>query len=362
MSLYRHEEITRWTVLHQQKRRIQSRPPPPAGPLRPHLHHAGPAYRPLLRRHTPTQRTITVWPSDAALTLQDCFQRTDWQIFSEAAALEGQVDLEEYTSAVLGYISKCAEDVTTTRTITVYPNQKPWLNAEVRSLLKARDAAFRSGDRLALRATRRRLIAGVKRAKATYARRIEGHFTSNDPRSMWRDIKCITDYSTRDAQCPRDPSLPDALNTFYVRFDDPNTSPSTRLTPPPGKEPLSVTPAEISVFEAMPQRPGRYSQVTKRKIEENSFQGVPLHTGQASDRNLDQREFFGSLARNLEKCMLSQGKDQRGYNKLIDDLKVLYPQYWPQDAAALFGEGEVETLCQKFGIENPRNAIRAYRE
>ena len=57
--------------------------------------------------------------------------------------------------------------------------------------------------------------------------------------------------------------------------------------------------------------------------------------------------------------MLSQGKDQRGYNKLIDDLKVLYPQYWPEDAAALFGEGEVETLCQQFDIENPRNAIQA---
>ncbi|KAI3369629.1 hypothetical protein L3Q82_025345 [Scortum barcoo] len=65
---------------------------------------------------------------------------------------EGEVDLEDYTSAVLGYISKCTEDVTSTRTVTEYPNQKPWLNAEVRSLLKARDAAFRSGDRLALRA------------------------------------------------------------------------------------------------------------------------------------------------------------------------------------------------------------------
>ncbi|KAE8280140.1 hypothetical protein D5F01_LYC22280 [Larimichthys crocea] len=107
---------------------------------------------------------------------------------------------------------------------------------------------------------------------------------------------------------------------------------------------------EIRVFEAMSQRPGRYSQVTKRGIEENSFQGVPLHTGRASDRNLDQREFFGSLAWNLEKRMLSQGKDQKGYIKLIDDLKVLYPQYWPQDAAALFGEGEVETLCQKLGM------------
>ncbi|KAI3362739.1 hypothetical protein L3Q82_001805 [Scortum barcoo] len=190
-----------------------------------------PAYRPLLRRHTPTQRTITVWPSDAVPALQDCFQRTDWQIFREAAVREGEVDLEEYTSAVLGYISKCTEDVTSTRTVTGYPNQKPWLNAEVRSLLKARDAAFRSGDRLALRAARRQLTAGVKRAKAAYAQRIQGHFTSNDPRSMWRGIKCITDYNTRDAQCPRDPSLPDALNNFYARFDD--TSPSTRFTPPP---------------------------------------------------------------------------------------------------------------------------------
>ncbi|KAI3376533.1 hypothetical protein L3Q82_016993 [Scortum barcoo] len=175
----------------------------------------------------------------------DCFQRTDWQIFREAAVREGEVDLEDYTSAVLGYISKCTEDVTSTRTVTGYPNQKPWLNAEVRSLLKARDAAFRSGDRLALRAARRQLTAGVKRAKTAYAQRIQGHFTSNDPRSMWRGIKCITDYNTRDAQCPRDPSLPDALNNFYARFDDPNTSPSTRFTPPPGEEPLRVTAAEV---------------------------------------------------------------------------------------------------------------------
>ncbi|KAI3361850.1 hypothetical protein L3Q82_002181 [Scortum barcoo] len=190
-------------------------------------------------RHTPTQRTITVWPSDDAVpALQDCFQRTDWQIFREAAVREGEVDLEEYTSAVLGYISKCTEDVTSTRTVTDYPNQKPWLNAEVRSLLKAsRDAAFRSGDRLALRAARRQLTAGVKRAKAAYAQRIQGHFTSNDPRSMWRGIKCITDYNTRDAQCPRDPSLPDALSTTSTPALM-TPSPSTRFTPPPGEEPL----------------------------------------------------------------------------------------------------------------------------
>ncbi|KAI4893078.1 hypothetical protein NFI96_011541 [Prochilodus magdalenae] len=200
---------------------------------------------PPLRRSRPTQKTITVWPGDADAVLQDCFGCTDWHVFREAAESEGELDLEDYTSAVLGYISKCVEDVTTTKTVTCYPNQKPWLNGEVRSLLKARDAAFRSGDAQELRRARRELTAGVKRAKAAYALKIQGHFSSQDPRSMWRGIKCITDYKTRDAQCSKDPSLPEALNKFYARFEDPDTPPSIRLTPTPGEVPLSVTPAEV---------------------------------------------------------------------------------------------------------------------
>lgn len=120
-------------------------------------------------------------------------------IVRQLAEYKGEVDLEECTSAVLGYISKCFDDVTTTRTVTIYPKQKSWLNA-VRSLLKARDAAFRSGDKEALRAARRDLT-GIK------AQKVQGHFSSNDPGGMWKGIKCITDYYTRGAQCPRDPSL-----------------------------------------------------------------------------------------------------------------------------------------------------------
>lgn len=70
--------------------------------------------------------------------LQDCSQCTDWQIFRDAPVHEEEVDLKDYTSPVLNYINKYTEDVTKTRAVTDYPNQKPWLNMEVRSLLKAR--------------------------------------------------------------------------------------------------------------------------------------------------------------------------------------------------------------------------------
>ncbi|KAK1806963.1 hypothetical protein P4O66_005446, partial [Electrophorus voltai] len=64
--------------------------------------------------------------------------------FKEAATDGGTVNLEEYTASVTGYISKCIDDVTVSKTITTCPNQKPWMTAEVHMLLRTRDSAFRT--------------------------------------------------------------------------------------------------------------------------------------------------------------------------------------------------------------------------
>lgn len=42
-------------------------------------------------------------------------------------------------------------------------------------------------------------------------------------------------------------------------------------------------------------------------------------------------------------CMFSQGLlDEIGYNKLIEELKVLYKQYWPEDTSVMYVETEAE--------------------
>ncbi len=94
-----------------------------------------PSYNPVLNKMKPTNKTITVWPNDAASVLLDCFASTDWQIFKEAAKSAGEVDLDEYASSLTSYIRKCVDDVTSMRIITIHPNQKPWMNAEVRTPL-----------------------------------------------------------------------------------------------------------------------------------------------------------------------------------------------------------------------------------
>lgn len=55
--------------------------------------------------------------------------------------------------------------VTVEKTIQVYPNQKPWMTSQVRSLLWARDAAFSSGDRALYSTARANLRRGIKDAR-----------------------------------------------------------------------------------------------------------------------------------------------------------------------------------------------------
>ncbi|KAL0152345.1 hypothetical protein M9458_052068 [Cirrhinus mrigala] len=199
-----------------------------------------PAYRPLLKLAKPVQKQITVWPDDATSTLQDCFQYTDWNMFREAATYNNHTDLHEYTKTVTVYIKKCIDDVTVTKTITTRANQKPWMTAEDRGLLKTRDDAFRSGDKAALKTARANLYHGIKQAKRLYAQK-NNHFTdSKDTRSLWQAIQTITDYKPLPQTCDDDTTLPDALNEFYTRFEMQNDTPAQKLPTTPNNQALCL--------------------------------------------------------------------------------------------------------------------------
>lgn len=69
------------------------------------------------------------YPEGTSSQLQDCFKRTNWDIFANP-------DLEEYTSTILCYICTCVDNVTINKHIWVYPNQKPQITKQVKTLLR----------------------------------------------------------------------------------------------------------------------------------------------------------------------------------------------------------------------------------
>ncbi len=98
-----------------------------------------PAYIPLRRKAKPETKTVQTWPEGALGQLQDCFLTTDWKVFEHP-------ELQVYTDSVLSYIMHCTDTVTVRKKVQVYPNRKHWMTSAVRALLKARNAAFKSGD------------------------------------------------------------------------------------------------------------------------------------------------------------------------------------------------------------------------
>ncbi len=186
-----------------------------------------PAYRQKLKREAPTLRTIQCWSDQSDATLQDCFDHVDWDMFRAAS----DDDIEAYSDSVTCFIRKCIDDVVPNKTIRIYPNQKPWINSDVR-----KQASYN-------------LRRSIKAAKRQYKNKVEEHFNNNNPRSMWQGINNITGFKgTKPATVNIAASLPDELNTFYARFEAHNTAHTENAHTTAAEEvsPLTLSVADVT--------------------------------------------------------------------------------------------------------------------
>ncbi len=158
-------------------------------------------------------------------------------------------DIEEYSDSVTCFIRTCIEDVIPTKIIRIYPNQKPWINSDVRSALSARTSAFKSRNTDDRKQASYDLRRSIKAAKRQYKNKVEEQFNNNNPRSMWQGINNITGFKgNKPATVNIAASLPDELNTFYARFEAHNTA-HTECAPTAAAEevsPLSLSVADVT--------------------------------------------------------------------------------------------------------------------
>lgn len=90
-------------------------------------------------------------------------------------------DIDKYTDSVSAYISKCIDDVVPRVSVRTFPNQKPWVNGNVRAKLRARSSAYNSGDPEALRKSRCDLRRAIRDGKRDYRDKLESNYLSSDP-------------------------------------------------------------------------------------------------------------------------------------------------------------------------------------
>ncbi|KAK3508958.1 hypothetical protein QTP70_015369, partial [Hemibagrus guttatus] len=189
------------------------------------------AYGSLVRRSKPVLKLVKTWPEGVISALQDCFECTDWDMFREAAPNGDSINLEEYTTSVTSYISKCIDDVTISKSITTRSNQKLLMIEKVCALLKSRDSAFRAGDKDALRTARAKLSRAI-----------------------------------REAKCTR--PLPE--QRFYTQFEAQNDVTARKTIPPPEDKVLCLTTADVrkSLCRVNPRKAAGPDKIPGRVLRE----------------------------------------------------------------------------------------------
>ncbi|MCI4377016.1 hypothetical protein PGIGA_G00198560 [Pangasianodon gigas] len=162
-----------------------------------------------------------------------------------AATLEdSSVCIQDYAEYVTGYISTCVDNIVPTIQVRKFPNQKPWINSQVRHMLRARSVAFATGNETEYKAAKYRLRRAITAAKRQYKEKLDSFYSTADARRMWQGLQHITDYkTTTNTTISLSDSLPDDLNTFYARFetsslvDTERTHTHTRTTQSPSPPP-----------------------------------------------------------------------------------------------------------------------------
>ncbi|KAI3370791.1 hypothetical protein L3Q82_007331 [Scortum barcoo] len=74
-------------------------------------------------------------------------------------------------------------------TVRCYPNNKPWVTREVKTVLNKKKAAFRSRDREAMKAAQQEVKHCVKEAKDSYRRKVEQKLRENNMREVWEGVR-----------------------------------------------------------------------------------------------------------------------------------------------------------------------------
>ncbi|XP_039459779.1 uncharacterized protein LOC116320226, partial [Oreochromis aureus] len=184
-------------------------------------HHTillAPAYTPVIKRTKKVTKNIKQWTEESILTLQ-CFEATDWD-----SLLSPSDDIEKQVNTVTSYISFCVDNIIPSKTVCIYPNNKPWITKELKEILNNKKRIFFTGSALDKKDANKDVHRAIKTDKLEYKNTVEKKITTGDLRSAWQGLKTVASVNTvvttpRTIQVEgsNPSSLPDDLSAFYTR-------------------------------------------------------------------------------------------------------------------------------------------------
>ena len=119
--------------------------------------------------------SVQQWTPDTIDLLQDCLDCTNWDMFIDSTS-----DLNELTDTITEYVNFCVDSCIPRKQVKAYPNNKPWITKEVKSIINRKKAVFGRGDKPELKFIDR----AIRRERANYPDKIEDNFKENNMKKV----------------------------------------------------------------------------------------------------------------------------------------------------------------------------------
>lgn len=95
-----------------------------------HVIHLLPRYKQRIKSEKPSKKSVCVWNATSKEKLQTAFEITDWQLLINSGK-----DINESADIINSYVTFCESLHVKTKTITSYPNNKPWVTRDLKQIL-----------------------------------------------------------------------------------------------------------------------------------------------------------------------------------------------------------------------------------
>ena len=134
---------------------------------------------------------------------------------------EEETDINIIVDSVTSYVSWCVECIIPVKQVRVFSNNKPWVNKDVKVVLKEKKECFGSKDKEQKKTVQCKLDKAIKNGKHQHRRRIEQHFESNNMKKVWDGLNLMggrTNVNRGSVYC-ESKEYTNEVNNFYSRFD-----------------------------------------------------------------------------------------------------------------------------------------------
>ena len=174
----------------------------------------------MLKRSKPTERLVYKWDDNVNNTLLGCIECTDFDVlYDEDENVEQNVDV------LNEYINFCIDMIVPKKVVKCFPNNKPWVTKDLKTLLNRKKHLLSTNDREQLKTVQKEINKQLNVCKTQFKEKVECMFKT-DTKSAWDGLKVLTGMKKSRVTPAVDnvTKFCNDLNIFYARFDKHNFS------------------------------------------------------------------------------------------------------------------------------------------